>query len=164
MTLLRRITIALGAVFVFAGFGAGVAAAATVPPHTPSYAVMHERNINDTPQWFKLQDVDPFTGRFGYQPLGNGMVSHVRWTSVNSTTANGTGQWDYGFMGNCQNGPVSIAIHGSGYAYTTISVTLTQNWTTTTGGACPSYGHGAHHSTAHVHLAVNDPTLNLTKF
>ena len=28
----------------------------------------------------------------------------------------------------------------------------------------PPYGHGAHHTTAHVHLAVNDPTTNLIRY
>jgi hypothetical protein len=166
MTLLRRITIALGAVFILAGFGAGVASAATVPPHTPPYALIHERNVSDVPVWLKLQDADPFTGRYGYEPLGNGMVSHVRWTSVNSTTVNGTGEWNYGFMGLCVNGPVSIALHGTGWKYGTISVTLLQYWVTNTGGhtACPPDGHGTAHSTAHSHLATNDPTLNLIHF
>ena len=123
-------------------------------------------NTSDHQQWYKLQNVDPFTGRYGYLPLGNGLISHVKWTSVNSTTVNGTGKWDYGFMGLCVNGPVIMTLKGSGYKYTRISVALTEDWVTNTHGttACPPDGHGASHSVAINFLAKNDPTLNLTHF
>jgi hypothetical protein len=162
----RKIIAALTAAVALSLLSVIPALAATIPPGTPAKAVIHERNTFDAPTWYKLQSADPFSGRFGYEPLGNGLVSHVRWTSVSSTTVNGTGQWDDGYMGNCQNGPVTIALHGTGYEYTSISVTLIENWTTYTGGhfACPPFGYGAHHSTAHVHLATNDPTLNLVRF
>ena len=50
------------------------------------------------------------------------------------------------------------------YTYTKISITLTQSWYGTTKGSYPAYGHGAHHTTAHIHLAVNDPTTNLVRY
>jgi hypothetical protein len=44
------------------------------------------------------------------------------------------------------------------------SITLTQSWYGTTNGSYPPYGHGAHHTTAHIHLAVDDPTTNLIRY
>jgi hypothetical protein len=48
--------------------------------------------------------------------------------------------------------------------YTKISITLTQSWYGTTTGSYPPYGHGAHHTTKHIHVAVNDPTTNLIRY
>jgi hypothetical protein len=62
------------------------------------------------------------------------------------------------------NGPVTILLTGSKYKYTKISITLTQSWYGTTKGSYPAYGHGAHHSTAHLRVAANDPTTNLTRY
>jgi hypothetical protein len=63
-----------------------------------------------------------------------------------------------------RNGPVTILLTGSKYKYTKISITLTQSWYGTTKGSYPAYGHGAHHSTAHLRVAANDPTTNLTRY
>ncbi len=53
---------------------------------------------------------------------------------------------------------------GSNYKYTRINITLTQSWYGYTNGPYPPYGHGAHHTTAHIRVAVNDPTTNLDRF
>ena len=156
---------ALAASAALVGVGAGVSQAATVPTGTPSSAVVVERNVNDKVTDYKLKDADPMTGRFGYLPLGNGGVYAVKWTKVGKNQVTGTGKYNWGQMGSYQNGPVTILLTGAGYKYTTISVTLTQSWYgTTTGGSYPPYGHGAHHTTAHFHLAVNDPTTNLIRY
>ena len=70
----------------------------------------------------------------------------------------------WGRLGNYRNGPVTILLTGSNYKYTRISITLTQSWYGTTNGSYPAYGHGAHHTTEHIHVAVNDPTTNLIRF
>ncbi|HEY0934071.1 MAG TPA: hypothetical protein VGD91_10035 [Trebonia sp.] len=138
--------------------------AATVPPGTPSKAVMVERNQNDQVTNYPLRNADPMTGRFGYLPLGNGELYAVKWTKVGKNQVNGTGKYNWGHMGSYQNGPVTILLTGRNYKYTRISVTLTQSWYgTTTTGSYPPYGHGAHHTTAHFHVAVNDPTTNLAR-
>ena len=38
------------------------------------------------------------------------------------------------------------------------------SWYGTTTGSYPPYGHGAHHTTAHIHLAIKDPTTNLIRY
>ena len=98
------------------------------------------------------------TGRFGYLPVGDGGVYAVNWTKVGRNQVNGTGKYTWGRMGSYRNGPVTILLTGSNYKYTKISITLTQSWYGTTIGSYPAYGHGAHHTTAHIHLAVNEPT------
>src|SRR5579862_1204619 len=155
---------AVAATAALLGTGAGVAQAATVPPGTPSKAVVVERNQNDQVTNYKLQNADPMTGRFGYLPLGDGGVYAVHWTRVSANQVSGTGKYTFGRMGTYQNGPVDILLTGSNYKYTKISITLTQYWYGTTNGSYPPYGHGAHHSTKHVHLAVNDPTTNLVRY
>jgi hypothetical protein len=146
------------------GIGAGVSQAASVPRGTPSKAVVVERNESDQVTNYKLQDADPMTGRFGYLPLGDGGLYAVKWTKVGKDQVNGTGKYTWGRMGSYQNGPVTILLTGSNYKYTKISVTLTQSWYGTTSGSYPAYGHGAHHTTAHFHLAVSDPTTNLNRY
>lgn len=146
------------------GIGAGVSQAATVPPGTPSKAVVVERNVNDTVTNYKLQNADPMTGRFGYLPLGDASLDTVKWTKVSSTQVNGTGKYYFGRMGTYRNGPVTILLTGSNYKYTRISVTLTQSWYGYTNGSYPPYGHGAHHTAAHIHVATNDPTTNLYRY
>jgi hypothetical protein len=146
------------------GLGAGAAQAATVPPGTPSKAVVVERNESDAVTSYQLKDADPMTGRFGYLPLGDGEVYAVTWTRVGENQVSGTGKYSWGRMGSYRNGPVTIALTGGDYRYTKISITLTQSWYGSTTGSYPPYGHGAHHTTAHVHLAVNDPTTNLIRF
>jgi hypothetical protein len=143
--------------------GAGVSQAATVPPGTPSKAVVVERNENDQITDYKLQNADPMTGRFGFLPLGDAQVYAVHWTKVGATQVNGTGKYIFGHMGDYRSGPVTILLTGSNYKYTKISVTLTQSWYGTTTGSYPPYGHGAHHTTKHIHLAVNDPTTNVSR-
>lgn len=146
------------------GLGAGASQAATVPPGTPSKAVVVERNENDAVTSYQLKDADPMTGRFGDLPLGDGEVYAVTWTRVGENQVSGTGKYSWGRMGSYRNGPVTIALAGGDYRYTKISITLTQSWYGSTTGSYPPYGHGAHHTTAHVHLAVNDPTTNLIRF
>jgi hypothetical protein len=146
------------------GTGAGVSQAATVPTGTPSKAVVVERNVNDAVTTYRLQNADPMTGRFGYLPLGDAVLGWVRWTKVSSSQVSGTGKYLFGRMGTYRNGPVTILLTGSNYRYTRISVTLTESWYGTTSGSYPAYGHGAHFTTAHVHVAVNDPTTNLIRF
>ena len=146
------------------GIGAGVAQAATVPKGTPSRAVVVERNEDDVVTAYKLQNADPMTGRFGYLPLGDGGVYAVKWTKVGADQVSGTGKYSWGRMGSYQNGPVTISLAGGDYKYTKISITLTQSWYGYTSGSYPAYGHGAHHTTAHIHLAVNDPTTNLIRY
>ena len=161
---MRKIASAVAASVVLLGIGTGVAQAATVPVGTPSKAVVVERNENDKVTNYKLQDADPMTGRFGYLPLGDGGVYAVKWVKVARNQVNGTGKYTWGRMGSYQNGPVSILLTGSNYKYTKISITLTQSWYGYTSGSYPAYGHGAHHTTAHIHLAVNDPTTNLIRY
>jgi hypothetical protein len=138
--------------------------AATVPKGTPSKAVVVERNLDDKVTNYKLQDADPMTGRFGFLPLGNAGVYAVQWTKVGKDQVYGTGKYTFGHMFTYRNGPVTILLTGSNYRYTKISVTLTQSWYGTTKGSYPPYGHGAHHTTVHIHLAVNDPTTNLDRY
>jgi len=161
---MRKVAAAAAASVALLGTGAGVSQAATVPPGTPSKAVVVERNVNDRVTDYKLQNADPVTGRFGYLPLGDGAVYAVHWTKVGPDQVRGIGKYDWGRMGSYRNGPVDILLTGSNYKYTKISITLTQSWYGSTTGSYPGYGHGAHHTTAHVHVAVNDPTTNLVRF
>jgi hypothetical protein len=161
---MRKIASATVAAVVLLGIGAGVSQAATVPPGTPSKAVVVERNQNDKVTNYKLQNADPMTGRFGNLPLGDGGVYAVKWTKVSKNQVNGTGKFSWGRMGSYRNGPVTILLTGSNYKYTKISVTVTQSWYGYTTGSYPPYGHGAHHTTAHIHVAVDDPTTNLIRY
>jgi hypothetical protein len=145
------------------GLGA-TAMAATVPPGTPPTAVVYERNsVTDAIMAVPLASADPMTGRFGYLPIGDAYVYYVNWTHVTPTTVSGTGRYYYGHMGFYDNGPVAILLKGSHYKYNRIWVTMTQHWYGHTTTSYPPYGTGTHHSTAHVHLAVNDPTTNLDR-
>ena len=146
------------------GAGVGVARAATVPAGTPSRAVVVERNVNDQVTAYKLRDADPVTGRFGVLPVGDGEMYAVRWTKVSRNRVAGTGKYTWGRMGLYQNGPVAIVLTGGDYRYTRISITLTQSWYGSTHGPYPPYGHGAHHTNKHTHVAVNDPTTNLIRY
>ncbi len=162
MALIASTVAASGALL---GVGVGVSQAATVPPGTPSNAVVVERNnTNNAITDYKLQNSDPMTGYIGADPVGDGSLYAVHWTKVSKDQVNGTGQYDWGRMGNYQNGPVTILLTGSNYKYTKISITLTQSWYGYTTGPYPPYGQGAHHTTAHVHVAVNDPTINLIRY
>ena len=67
-------------------------------------------------------------------------------------------------MGNYRSGPVPILLTGTDYRYTRISIAPTQSWYCYTTGSYPPYGHGADHTTSHVHVAVNDPTTNMIRF
>jgi hypothetical protein len=160
----RKIASAVAASIAVLGIGVGVSQAATVPKGTPSKAVVVERNENDQVTNCKLQNADPVTGRFGYLPLGDGGVYAVNWTKVDKDQVNGIGKYAWGRMGSYRNGPVTILLAGSNYRYTKISITLTQSWYGTTKGSYPAYGHGAHHTTGHIHVAVNDPTTNLIRY
>ena len=160
---MRKIASAVAASIAVLGIGVGVSQAATVPKGTPSKAVVVERNENDQVTNYKLQNADPVTGRFGYLPLGDGGVYAVNWTKVDKDQVNGIGKYAWGRMGSYRNGPVTILLTGSNFKYTKISITLTQSWYGITKGSYPRYGHGAHHTTAHIHLAVNDPTTNLVR-
>ena len=161
---MKRIASVLTVAAALLGTGAGVARAATVPPGTPSKAVVVERNASDQVTAYKLRDAGPMTGRFGALPLGDAEVWAITWTKVGATQVTGTGKYAYGHMGSYSSGPVTILLTGSGYRYTKISVTLTQSWYgSTTGTAYPQYGKGAHHTTKHIHLAVKDPTTNVDR-
>jgi hypothetical protein len=162
--IMRKMASVVGASVALLGIGVGVSRAATVPPGTPSKAVVVERNENDQVTNYKLQDADPMTGRFGYLPVGDGGVYAVTWTTVGKDQVSGTGKYTWGRMGSYRNGPVTILLTGSNYTYTKISITLTQSWYGTTSGSYPPYGHGAHHTTVHIHVAVNDPTTNLIRY
>ncbi len=160
---MRKIASALAATVVLLGVGAGVAQAATVPPGTPSKAVVVERNTNDKITDYKLKNAGPMTGRFGYLPLGDASLYAVHWTKVGKTEVSGTGKYIFGRMGSYRSGPVTITATGSGYKYTKITIVLTQSWYGSTTGNYPPYGHGAHHTNKHIKLAVNDPTTNLIR-
>jgi hypothetical protein len=164
MRKIMTIIIAVAGAAALAGIGAGMSHAATVPAGTPSSAVVVERNGTGTVTSYKLQNADPMTGRFGYLPLGDGRVYQVKWTRVGANQVTGTGKYTWGRMGSYRNGPVTILLAGTNYTYTKISITLTQSWYGTTTGSYPAYGHGAHHTTAHIRLAVNDPTTNLVRY
>ena len=155
--------VAVSVALLGVGVGVGVAQAASVPVPTPSNAVVVERNENDVVTSYKLVNADPMEGRFGYLPLGDAKVYAVKWTKVGQNQVSGTGKYTFGRMGRYQNGPVTIALTGRKYKYTKISVTLTQSWYGTTTGSYPPYGHGAHHTATHSHLAVHDPTTNLIR-
>jgi hypothetical protein len=161
---MRKIACAVAASVALLGIGAGMSQAATVPPGTPSKAVVVERNANGQVTNYRLQNADPMTGWFGYLPVGDGGVYAVNWTKVGQNQVNGNGKYTFGRMGSYRNGPVTILLTGSNYKYTKISITLTQSWYGTTTGSYPAYGHGAHHTTAHIHVAVNDPTTNLIRY
>ena len=159
-----KIATAVVASVALLGIGAGVSQAATVPPGTPSKAVVVERNENDQVTNYKLQNADPMTGRYGALPVGDGAVYAVEWTKVGKNQVNGIGKYIWGRMGTYRSGPVTLLLTGSNYKYTKISITLTQSWYGYTTGSYPPYGHGAHHTTAHIHVAVNDPTTNLIRY
>jgi hypothetical protein len=158
---MRKIASAVAVSVALPGIGAGVSQAATVPRGSPSKAVVVERNENEQVTNYKLQNADPMTDRFDYLPLGDGDVYAVKWTKVGRNQVNGTGKYTWGRTGSYRNGPVTILLTGSNYKYTKISITLTQSWHGATKGSYPGYVHGAHHTTAHIHVAVNDPTTNL---
>jgi hypothetical protein len=161
---MRKAVATVAASVALLAAGAGASHAATVPKGTPAKAVVVERNENDQVTSYKLQNADPVTGRFGYLPVGDGGVYAVTWTKVGKNQVNGTGRYIWGRMGSYRNGPVAILLTGSNYRYTRVSITLTQSWYGYTAGSYPGYGHGAHHATAHVHVAVNDPTTNLDRY
>jgi hypothetical protein len=160
--------VAVGVASLGIAVGAGVSQAATVPPYTPARAVVVMGNfqtgkITD----YKLADVDPFTGKYGVYPVGDGEVYDVHWTNVTVNMAWGTARYDWGKMGSYRSGPVNIAVAGSRgdpYHYTAINLTLTQSWYGFTNGPYPPYGHGAHHTFASIVIAANDPTTNFDKF
>jgi hypothetical protein len=155
--------VAAGVALLGMAAGAGVSQAATVPPRSHTgYMVM--RNLKDQITVYKLQHVDPFTGRYGFDPVGDGEVYDVHWTWVSKDQANGTGKYWWGRMGSYQNGPVNLVLLGSGYKYTRIDITTTQSWYGYTNGPYPPYGHGQHHTYSHTRVAVNDPTTNLDRF
>jgi predicted polyphosphate/ATP-dependent NAD kinase len=160
----RKIASVVAVSVALLGIGAGVSQAATVPKGTPSKAVVVERNENDHVTNYKLANAGPMTGRFGYLPVGDGAVYAVKWTKVSKNRVNGIAKYTWGRMGSYRNGPVTILLTGSNYKYTKISITLTQSWYGYTAGSYPPYGHGAHHTTAHIHVAVNDPTTNLIRY
>ncbi len=62
---MRMVASAAAASVALLGIGAGVSQAATVPPGTPSKAVVVERNENGQVTNYKLQNADPMTGWFG---------------------------------------------------------------------------------------------------
>jgi len=164
----RKIISVVAASVALLGIGVGVSQAATVPPHTPARAVVVMRNF-DTGRItdYKLADVDPFTGRYGIYPVGDGEVYDVHWSHVIANQAYGTARYIWGKMGEYRSGPVNIAVAGSRadpYHYTMINLTLTQSWYGFTNGPYPSYGHGAHHTFAHTVIAADDPTTNFDKF
>ncbi len=161
---MRKIASVVAASVALLGIGTGVSQAATVPKGTPSQAVVVERNENGKVTNYKLQNADPMSGWFGYLPVGDGGVYAVKWTKVGKNQVNGTGKYIWGRMGSYRSGPVTILLTGSKYQYTKISITATQSWYGYTKGSYPAYGHGAHHTTAHVHVAVNDPTTNLIRY
>ena len=142
----------------------GVSQAATVPPHSHSGVVVMRNDTNYNITDYRLQSVDPMTGLYGADPVGDGEVYAVNWTWVSKNQANGTGKYDWGRMGSYRNGPVNLVLLGSNYKYTRIDITLTQSWYGYTSGAYPPYGHGQHHTFAHTRVAVNDPTTNLVRF
>jgi hypothetical protein len=148
---------------VLLGIGAGVAQAATVSPGSHSGIVVERNSANDRITNYSLQNAGPVTGRFGALPVGDGEVYAIHWTRVSKHQVTGTGKYDWGHMGYYQNGPVTLLLMGSNYKYTTIDITLTQSWYGYTRGSYPPYGHGAHHTTAHKSIAVNDPTTNLDR-
>ena len=123
---MRKIASAVAASVALLGSGAGVSQAASVPPGTPSKAVVVERNENGKITSYKLKNAAPMTGWFGYMPLGDGAVYAVKWTKVGKNRVSGTGKYTFGRMGGYQNGPVTILLTGRDYKYTKISITLTQ--------------------------------------
>lgn len=161
---MRQTASAFAASVALLGTGAAISQAATVPPGTPSKAVVVERNENEQVTSYKLQDAGPMTGLFGFDPVGDGEVYAITWTRVGRNQVNGVGKYDWGRMGSYRSGPVTILLTGSNYRYTKIGITLTQSWFGYTSGAYPAYGHGAHHTIAHIHVAVNDPTTNMIRF
>ena len=160
----RKIAGAAAASVALLASAIGVSQAATVPPHSHSGLVVMRNDTNYNITYYKLQNVDPMTGLYGLDPVGDGEVYAVHWTWVSKNQANGTGKYDWGRMGSYRNGPVNLVLLGSNYKYTRIDITLTQSWYGYTAGSYPSYGHGAHHTTAHIHVAVNDLTTNLIRY
>jgi hypothetical protein len=146
------------------GIWVGVSRAATVPPRSHSGVVVMRNDTNLNITDYKLQHADPMTGLYGADPVGDGEVYAVHWTWVSKNEAKGTGKYDWGRMGSYRNGPVNLVLFGKGYKYTRIDITLTQSWYGYTNGAYPPYGHGQHHTFAHIRVAVNDPTTNLVRF
>jgi hypothetical protein len=142
----------------------GVSQAATVPPHSHSGVVVMRNDTNLKITDYKLQNVDPMTGLYGADPVGDGEVYAVHWTWVSKDQANGVGKYDWGRMGSYRNGPVNLVLLGSNYKYTKIDITLTQSWYGYTNGPYPAYGHGQHHTDARIRVALKDPTTNLVRF
>lgn len=142
----------------------GASQAATVPRHSHSGVVVMRNDTNNHVTNYKLQYADPMTGLYGFDPVGDGEVYAVHWTWVSKNQANGTGKYDWGRMGSYRNGPVNLVLLGSNYKYTRIDITLTQSWYGHTNGPYPPYGHGQHHTFAHIRVAVKDPTTNLVRF
>jgi hypothetical protein len=156
--------VAAGVALLGIGVGAGVSQAATVPPRSHSGVVVMRNDTNGNITPYKLQYADPMTGTSGALPVGDGEVYKVHWTVVDRNEVLGYGRYWWGRMGTYRNGPVSIALTGSGYRYTRIYITLNQSWYGYTNGPYPAYGHGQHHTFAHTVIAVNDPTINMIRF
>jgi hypothetical protein len=159
----RKVAGALAASVALVGIGVGVSQAATVPPGSHSGIVVERNDTNENITDYTLQNAGPMTGRYGFLPVGDGEVYAIHWTKVGKSQVDGTGKYDWGRMGSYRNGPVTLVLTGSNYKYTRISITLTQSWYGSTTGPYPPYGQGAHHTTAHTSVAVNDPTTNLIR-
>ena len=160
----RKIAGALAASVALLGIGVGVSLAATVPPGSHRGIVVERNNTNNNITDYTLQNAGPMTGLYGDLPVGDGEGYAIHWTKVGMSQVDGTGKYDWGRMGTYRNGPVTLVLTGANYKYTKISITLTQSWYGSTNGPYPPYGHGAHHTTAHTKVAVNDPTTNLIRF
>jgi len=104
------------------------------------------------------------TGRFGLLPLGDGGVYQVRWTRVGKSQVTGTGKYTWGRNGQLPERPGHHPAYRQQLQVHQDQRHAHQSWYGTTSGSYPPYGHGAHHTTAHIHLAVNDPTTNLIRY
>jgi hypothetical protein len=167
MKTLKRLAALLTGTAALTATTMGVASAATIPPHTPSTAVVEEINNSFKPQWYKLQNADPMGGDLLNAPSSAavGILYQIRWTGVSSTEVHGTGKYEFYFAGRYASGPVVIALYGKGYRYTCISATATQEWygNNGLGGVDPPYGHGTYHTTKPTYLASNIPTTDFDR-
>lgn len=160
----RKIACVVAAIVAVSVSAIGVSQAATVPQHSHSGVMVMRNDTNYNITDYRLQYVDPMTGLYDADPVGDGEVYAVHWTWVSKNQANGTGKYDWGRMGSYRNGPVNLVLLGSDYKYTRIDITLTQSWYGYTNSAYPPYGHGQHHTFTHTRVAVEDPTTNLVRF
>ena len=108
---MRKMASVAAASVALLGIEASIWQAASVPPGTPSKAVVVKQNqVTTRLRTTRSRKPDLMTGRFGYLPLGDGGLYAVKWIKVVKNQVNGIGEYTWGRMGSYRNSPVTILL------------------------------------------------------